>query len=84
TRAAGFPRENGRQVVTAGGAGDEDLSPAPPMFDGSVERPIFALRCISKSLRRRIVRLTPLRFARRKLNFFRNRLVFDFLLLYRV
>jgi hypothetical protein len=36
------------------------------------------LRCISKSLRRTGVRLTPLRFARRNLNFCRNRLDFDF------
>ena len=46
-------------------------------FDGSAKSPLSALRCISKSLRRKLVRLTPLRFARRKLNFFRNRLVFD-------
>jgi hypothetical protein len=47
--------------------------------DGSAKSPVSALRCISKSLRRKYVRLAPLRFARRSLNFFRNRLVFDFL-----
>jgi hypothetical protein len=53
-----------------------------PSFDGCAKSPLSALRCISKSLRRKVVRLTPLRFARRKLNFFRNRLVFDFLLVH--
>ena len=38
--------------------------------DGSAKRPIPALRCISKSLRRTLVRLTPLRFARLGLGLF--------------
>jgi hypothetical protein len=39
---------------------------------------ISALRCISKSLRRTGVRLTPRDLRALNLNFFRNRPVFDF------
>ncbi|MGD8960651.1 MAG: hypothetical protein PVI27_12455, partial [Desulfobacteraceae bacterium] len=47
-----------------------------PNPDGSAKRPISKVRCISKSLRRRVLRRTPLKFARRNLAFFRNRLNF--------
>jgi hypothetical protein len=40
------------------------------IFDGSAKSPISALRFTSKSLRRTVVRLTPLRFARLELGAF--------------
>jgi hypothetical protein len=42
----------------------------PAKSDGSAKSPISALRCISKSLWRKYVRLTPLRFARLELGAF--------------
>jgi hypothetical protein len=47
-------------------------------LDDFAESPISALRCISKSLRRTGVRLTPRDLRALKFNFFRNRLVFEF------
>jgi hypothetical protein len=53
--------------------------PSSLKVDGSAKSPISALRCISKSLRRTVARLTPLRFARLELELLRNRLDFKFL-----
>jgi hypothetical protein len=47
------------------------------IFDSSVESPISALRRISKSLRRKVVRLTPRDLRALNLTFLRNCLVFD-------
>jgi hypothetical protein len=55
---------------------------ADSFFDGSAKRPISALRCISKSLRRTAVRLAPRDLRAVTWRFFRNRLDFDFLLVH--